>query len=119
MTGGPWYNKYFCKKLRGKLFEGFIRNARTDRYNIMCSIDANEKEHQAYSRDGSSGGGCQLPKHSTTEALELLGETIYFIGCCIKALGNNFTERYNLFIHNMELLFQKINVEIPNQPSPE
>ena len=35
-----WYNTYICKKLHGKLFEGFIINARTDRYNIMCSVDA-------------------------------------------------------------------------------
>ena len=31
LTGGPWYNTYICKKLCGKLFEGFIINARTDR----------------------------------------------------------------------------------------
>ena len=42
LTGGPWYNTYICKKLHGKLFEGFIRNARTDRYHIMCYIDAYE-----------------------------------------------------------------------------
>ena len=46
MTGGTWYNTYICKKSHGKVFEGFFRNARTDRYNIMCSIDAHEKEHQ-------------------------------------------------------------------------
>ena len=45
MTGGPWYNTSICKKLHGKVFEGFIRNARTDRYSIMCSIEAHEKEH--------------------------------------------------------------------------
>ena len=43
MTGGLWYNTYICNKLHGKVFELFIRNARTDRYNIMCSIDAHEK----------------------------------------------------------------------------
>ena len=43
MTGGPWYNTYICKKIHGKLFERFIINSRTDRYNIMCSIDAHEK----------------------------------------------------------------------------
>ena len=43
MTGGPWYNKSICNKLHGKVFEGFIRNARTDRYNIMFYIDAHEK----------------------------------------------------------------------------
>ena len=42
MIGGPWYNISICKKLHGKLFEGFIRNAGTDRYHIMCSIDSHE-----------------------------------------------------------------------------
>ena len=46
MTGGPWYNTSICKKLHGKVFEGFIINARTDRYNIMCSIDAYERDLQ-------------------------------------------------------------------------
>ena len=46
MTGGPWYNTFICKKLYGKLFETFIINARTDRYNIMCSIDEYEREHR-------------------------------------------------------------------------
>ena len=43
VTGGPWYNTSICKKLHGNVFEGFIINARTDRYNIMCAIDAHEK----------------------------------------------------------------------------
>ena len=42
ITGGLWYN-IFIKKTRGNVFESFIRNARTDRYKIMCSIDAREK----------------------------------------------------------------------------
>ena len=45
LTGGPWYNTSICKKLYEKLFKGFIINARTDRYDIMCSMDAYEKEH--------------------------------------------------------------------------
>ena len=69
-TGGPWYNTYICEKLHGKLFEGFIINARTDKYYIMCSIDAFEKQNQSYRcDDGRSGGGCPLPTNSTTEAL--------------------------------------------------
>ena len=31
ITGGPWYNTYICNKLNGKLYEGFIINAITDR----------------------------------------------------------------------------------------
>ena len=40
ITGDHWYNTSICKKLHGKLFEEFIRNAKTDRYNIMCYIYA-------------------------------------------------------------------------------
>ena len=43
MTGDPCYNTYICKKIHGKVFEEFIRNAITDRFNIMCSIDTHEK----------------------------------------------------------------------------
>ena len=70
MTGGPWYNTSICKRLHGKLFEGFIINARTDRYNKVCSIDAYERENQLYSCDDFiSGGVCPLPTNSTTTAL--------------------------------------------------
>ena len=59
-----------CNKLHGKVFEAFIINSRTDRYNIMCSIDAYKGENKPYScDDGSSGGCCPLPTNSTTEAL--------------------------------------------------
>ena len=44
MTGGPWYNTYICKKLNGNVFEEFIRNKRTVRYNIMYYIDSHEKK---------------------------------------------------------------------------
>ena len=43
MTGGPWYNISIYKKLHGNLFEEFIRNTRTYRYNIMYYIDAHKK----------------------------------------------------------------------------
>ena len=120
MTGGPWYNTSIWKKLHGKLFEGFIKNARTDRYHIMCYIDTHEKLHHSSScDDGISGGGCLLPKYSTTEALILLGATIYFIGCWLKGLEHNLLESCNLYTYYMEELFQKIPVELPNKPSPK
>ena len=46
MAGGTWHNTSICKKSHGNMFEGFIINAITDRYNIMCYIGAHEKEHQ-------------------------------------------------------------------------
>ena len=45
MTSGPWYNTSICKKLHGKLFEEFILNAKTERYNSMCSIGTHEKQN--------------------------------------------------------------------------
>ena len=93
-TGGPWYNTYICKKLHGNLFEGFIINAITDRYNIMCYIDLSEIYHQSSSCDDeSSGGGCPLPTTSTTELLQSIGATIDFIGCWLKSLEYNILER--------------------------
>ena len=34
----PWYNTSICSRLHGSLFEDFITHARTNRYNIMCSL---------------------------------------------------------------------------------
>ena len=74
----------------------------------MCSIDAYERYNQLSSCDyGISSGGCPLPTNSTTAALESLGATIYFIGCWLKALENNFLKRCNLYTHYMEEFFGK------------
>ena len=80
LTGGPCYNKYTFRKLHRKLFEGFIINARTNTYNIMCYIDVHERDHQSSSCDDiSSGGVCLLQTTATTEALYLICATLYFI----------------------------------------
>ena len=42
----PWYNTAICSRLHGSLFEDFITHARTDRYNIMCSLVAHNKNNQ-------------------------------------------------------------------------
>ena len=39
MTGGPWYNTPIFL-IHVKVLEEFIRNTGTDRYTLMCSIDA-------------------------------------------------------------------------------
>ena len=64
MIGGPWYNTYICKKLHDNVFDVFIRNARPDRYNIICSTDAHEKEHQSCCDDVIIGRGCPLRSNS-------------------------------------------------------
>ena len=44
ITGGFWYNTSICKKLHGTVLEEYIRNSRTDIYNLMCSINSHEKQ---------------------------------------------------------------------------
>ena len=39
----PWYNTAIYYKLHGTVFEYSIRNARTYRYNLMCSITSFDK----------------------------------------------------------------------------
>ena len=42
----PWYNTDICSRLLGIMLEYFITHARTDRYNIMCSLVAHDKNYQ-------------------------------------------------------------------------
>ena len=44
----PWYNIAICSRLHGSLYEDFITHARTDGYNIMCSLVAHDKIQPAY-----------------------------------------------------------------------
>ena len=57
------------------MFEYFITHARTDRYNLMCSLVAHNKIQPAYKDDESSIGDRLIPKNATTESLEPLGDT--------------------------------------------
>ena len=41
----PWYNRAICSRLHGSLIEYFITYSRTDRYNIMCSLVAHDKNN--------------------------------------------------------------------------
>ena len=43
LNKGPWYNTDIFSRLHGSLFEDFITHARTDRYDIMCSLVAHDK----------------------------------------------------------------------------
>ena len=46
LNKGPWYNTYICSRLHGSLFEDFITHEITDRYNLMCSLVAHDKNYQ-------------------------------------------------------------------------
>ena len=95
------------------MFEEFIKNVRTDRYNIMCSIDVHEKHHPSPIDNGSSDGGNFLPSNSKTEALVSLGATIDFIDCWLKFLEHNSLECCNMYYESMKCMFHQIPVELP------
>ena len=44
LNKGPWYNKDICSRFHGSMFEYFITHARTNRYNLMCSLVAHDKK---------------------------------------------------------------------------
>ena len=61
LNKGPWYSTDICSRLHGSLFEDFITHARTDRYNIMCSLVAHDKKLPDYKYDKNSIGDRLIP----------------------------------------------------------
>ena len=80
ITGGPWYNTSIFFKEHGKVFVEIIINARTEIYNLICSIDSHETNNPSEHDDGSINDGFPVPLNPTIEALFFLSATIYFVG---------------------------------------
>ena len=66
ITEGPWYNTSIWTKLHWTSFENYIRNEITDRYNLMCSIDSNEKQKTSSIYEIRNVGDNVLPSNLTT-----------------------------------------------------
>ena len=52
--------------MQGSLFEDFLKHARADIYNLMCSIVAHDKKQPSYEDDERGIGDRQIPKHVKT-----------------------------------------------------
>ena len=65
----PRYNKNICSKLHGIRLEDFITQARTDRYNFMCSLVAHDRLQPDYEDDVSSIGDRKIPNDATITTL--------------------------------------------------
>ena len=58
---------HICTKLHGIVFKNiYIRNSRTDRCILLCSIDAHEAQQSYSVGEVISGGGNVLPSNLTT-----------------------------------------------------
>ena len=66
LNKGPWYNTSICLKFYGSTFEYSIAHARTYRYDLMCSLVANNKIQPSYEDDESSIGDRSIPKFATS-----------------------------------------------------
>ena len=60
---GPWHKKNICSKLYGTNSKGFITQARTNRYNIMCSLAAHDKIQDNKKDDEISIGDRVIPNY--------------------------------------------------------
>ena len=107
ITYGPWYNTSICTKSHATVFEKYVINERTDRYNLMFSIDAHEKQRPSYVYDGISCGGHSLPSNLTTESLVSLSATIDFIDFWLKCFDRNYLSGSNMYIETMPDLYKK------------
>ena len=104
----PWYNTYICLKLHGSMFEDFVTHARTDRYNLRCSLVAHDKIQPAYEDDESSIGNRSIPKNATTKALKALGSTLNFIYIWLKLFDEKYDARCVAYITAMKDVFKQI-----------
>ena len=110
---GPWYNKNICSVLHGIKFEDFITQARTDRYNIMCSLVSHNRLQNDYKDDEISIGDRAIPNYATVKELNALGAIFNFIDIWIKLLRENYFDRSESYSIYMEEMFKQVpkNVE--------
>ena len=112
---GPWHNKNICSKLYGTTFEGFNTQARTDRYNIMCSLVAHDRMKDNKQDDESSIGDRVIANDATVKALKSLGSTFNFIDIWLHNFCGNYFDQSESYRIAMVEMFKKIpqNVEKP------
>ena len=98
----PWYNRNIFSKFNGSRFKGFITQSRTDRYNLMCSLVANDRLQPDYKDDESSIRDMEILNDSTIKKLEALGATFNFIDIWLKLLRENCCARSEAYINAMK-----------------
>ena len=76
---GLQYKKKMSSKLYGTTFEYFITQAKTDRYNITCSLVAHDRLHENKTDYESSIGDIVIPNDATVKAIKSLSATFNFI----------------------------------------
>ena len=107
LNRGPWYNTSIYLKLHTSMFEDFITHARTDIYNLICSLAAHDNIQPNYEDYEISIGDRSIPKDATKKELKALSATLNFIDIWIKLFVENYEARCVAYINAMEEMFKK------------
>ena len=115
---GPWHNKNICSKLYGTTFEVFITQARTDIYNIICSLFAHDRMQDNKQDYESNVSDRVIPNDATVKELKSLGATFNFIDIWLHNFCDNYFDRSESYRVAMVEMFKTIpqNVENPLTP---
>ena len=70
MQNGSWYNTEIYYQLRGQNFEDYLKKGRTNRYELLCAVDANYRTHALGIDYGISCGSRPFPNIPSIDALE-------------------------------------------------
>ena len=100
--------------MNGSLFDDFITQARTDRYNIMWSLVAHEKENSTSSDDESSLGERNVPKKLPTDTLKSLSAILKLIDEWLLMFPENYDAKCEAYKTAMGQLFKTISVTSNN-----
>ena len=107
--------KNICSKLYGTTFEGFIVQARIDRYNIMCSLVDHDRIQENKQDYESSLGDKEIPKDATIKVLNSLRAAFNFIDIWLHNFRNKYFDRSESYTAAMVEMFKTIpqNVRKP------
>ena len=102
LNKGPWYNRNICSKLHGIRLEDFITQAKTDQYNLMCTLVAHDRLQPDYEDDVSSIGDRAITNDATIKTLESLGANFNCIDIWLKFIRENYCARSESYINSMK-----------------
>ena len=112
MNKGPWYNTTIYTRLNGQNFEDYLKIWRKYRYELMCYVDTNYKDHVWMLDDSISGGERKMTSMSYKEAILAIVHRINFIDIWLQWFEVGY-QNIIIILEKMCELFKKISKSLP------
>ena len=118
ILNSPLYNTTLCSILHGLVSEEYFTTANCEKYSLICSIEAHEKniksvnKHKPVNYETGSGDGIPLTSNSTEEALKSFVLTINYIQSWIESFKSNYKNLKAMFCEDIIEFFHKIPVAL-------